>query len=292
MSFKLPHTADTFLPPIIDLVTGTEQTFAYMPQCHQGSLRGSKYGSPKMTDLLIKQYPPLFHAATDIPSFVRAMSLMKNLRHLRIISEGQPHSHRYRRSVVDYALISLRMAVELAPLASLSSLSLLSVHPAAVLYLQPNLGFGTSPGSRKRWSQIRHLTIHMASFPHEVERPTDHFKLLHAYLQSFPRLRRLVFHWEGEKSLSPLSLATEPGLQRSSKSPLKQYGFPRLGDGAGQCDHRHSLHECNFQNITLRAGTWEEALAPLTQLSHNQPRKEKQTDENSVNVPIVLSPGE
>lgn len=112
LTFKIPHTAETFLPPIIDLATGTEQTFVYMPQRHQTFPESPKYGNWQMTDLLVKQYPPLFHAATDVPSFVCAFSTMTNLRHLKINCEGQHPSHRYRRSVVDYALISLRIAVE------------------------------------------------------------------------------------------------------------------------------------------------------------------------------------
>ncbi|OKO90261.1 hypothetical protein PENSUB_13394 [Penicillium subrubescens] len=112
VTFIIAHTAETFLPPVIDAGTGKEQTFVYTPQHQQGPPRSPKYGTWEMTDLLLKQYPPLFHAATDVPSFVRVLSLMKNLRHLRITCEGQPPSHRYRRSVVDYTLISLRIAAE------------------------------------------------------------------------------------------------------------------------------------------------------------------------------------
>jgi hypothetical protein len=202
-----------------------------------------------MTDLLIKQYPPLFHAATDVPSFIRVLSLLHNLRHLRVTCEGQPPSHRYRRSVVDYALISLRIAVEQVPLKCFDSLSLLSVHPAVVLYLQPNLGFGASPASRKRWSQVRHLTIHMESFPYQAGAPTDHFKLLHAYLQSFTALRTLVFHWKGGMGFSPLSLASgalSPKCIQHEVEAVKQTGralfttaetaLPTRGR-AGECRH-------------------------------------------------------
>ncbi|GLI75806.1 hypothetical protein PoHVEF18_004072 [Penicillium ochrochloron] len=264
-----------------------------------------------MTDLLLKQYPPLFHAATDVPSFVRVLSLMKNLRHLRITCEGQPPSHRYRRSVVDYALISLRIAVEQVLLKYLDSLSLLSVHPAAVLYLQPNLGFGASPASRKRWSQIRHLTIHMDSFPYQAGSPTDHFKLLHAYLQSFPELRTLAFHWKGERGLSPVSLASEPCLQNAANKRLRRsdgrHGsqflrplrLPYLQEielvnvimDASQVasfvfDHRKSLHELNFQDIVLRTGTWDEALAPLTRKSGNARWNQYARHERSAEVPM------
>lgn len=196
---------------------GTEQKFIYTPQrCQLGS-NSPRYGSRKMPELLVKQYPPLFHAATNIPSFVQALTMMSGLQHLRISCEGQVPSHRYRRSVVDYALISLRMAIEQAPLKGLHTLSLLSVHQGAVLYLRPAPGFGASPASCKRWIQIRKLTLHISSFGHEPGQPTDHLKLLHAYLGSFPSLRRLFFHWEGERGLSPLSLATEPSLNSAAK---------------------------------------------------------------------------
>jgi len=149
--------------------------------------------------------------------------------------------------------------------------SLLSVHPRVALYLQPDLGFGASPASRKRWSQIRSLTLHMESF-HHPGLLTDHFKLLHVYLQSFPELRRLVFHWRGEKGLSPLSLATEPCLQNKVEAALSQHRpsqqrlslsplrFRPLEEkklanaitNASQIasfvyDHRHSLREFNFR---------------------------------------------
>lgn len=217
MTYKISYNRKTFLPPILDPIMGTEQKFIYTPQrCQLGS-NSPRYGSRKMAELLVKQYPPLFHAATNIPSFVQALTMMSGLQHLRISCEGQVPSHRYRRSVVDYALISLRMATEQAPLKGLHTLSLLSVHQGAVLYLRPAPGFGASPASCKRWIQIRKLTLHISSFGHEPGQPTDHLKLLHAYLGSFPSLRRLVFHWEGERGLSPLSLATEPSLNSAAK---------------------------------------------------------------------------
>ncbi|KAJ5909410.1 hypothetical protein N7504_004053 [Penicillium tannophilum] len=314
ITFKISHTAETFLPPVLDMVAGMEQTFAYMPQGHRTSSKITKYGSREMTKLLVQQYPPLFHASTDVPSFVRALSLMRNLRHLRINCGGQPPSHRYRRSVVDYALISMRIAVERAPLQILESLSLLSVHPGVALYLRPDLSFGASPASRKRWSQIRSLTIHMESFHHHPGLPTDHFKLLHAYLQSFPELRRLVFHWKGERGLSPFSLATESCLQYKIKADLSQHRprqerlllsplrFRHLEEielanaitDASQIasfvyDHRHSLREFNFQNTTLRNGTWDDALAPLAQRRGREPCIEA-FEEDPVNVPIMLTP--
>ncbi|KAJ5206375.1 hypothetical protein N7472_002823 [Penicillium cf. griseofulvum] len=207
------------------------------------------------------------------------------------------------------------MAIEQAPLKRLHTLSLLSVHPGAVLYLNPALGFGASPTSCKRWSQIRKLTVHMASFGHEPGQPTDHLKPLHAYLGSFPSLQRLAFHWEGERGLSPLPFATEPSLNSAAKGkptpsgpqrcalPLRPLKFenPRQMElvnarmDASQVtsfiqEHRSTLREFNFENVVLRSGNWDDALAPLTRLSGSEGWKQCQRDTDTGDVPIVLSP--
>lgn len=119
----------------------------------------------------------------------------------------------------------------------------------------------------------------MTSFGHEPGQPTEHLKLLHAYLGSFPSLQSLVFHWEGERGLSPLSLATEPSLSSAAKGkpsqacpqkcalPLRSLKFQHLQQmelvnatrDASQVasfiqEHRSSLREFNFQNVMLRSG--------------------------------------
>ncbi|KAL1873385.1 hypothetical protein Plec18167_006436 [Paecilomyces lecythidis] len=317
LTFKIPHSQETFLPPLLDPVTGAEQTFVYEPHVHPpatGPARLSvpKYGSWEMTDMLVKQYPPLFHAATNIPSFIHAFTIMYNLEKLRITCEGQARAHRYRRSVVDYALISLRVAIEQSPLKSLRTLSLLPIHPGALLYLRPNMGFGASPASRKRWSQIRKLVIHMDSFPYIRGHPMDHLKLLHSYLQSFPGVKRFSFRWVGKKGPCPLSLATEPCLVGSTKTPsqacpkrctlpmkplrLRNLQYMELENAildASQIssfilDHRHTIREFDFEDVVLRSGTWDDALAPLTRISGNDSWKGKQ--EETMEVPIILSP--
>jgi hypothetical protein len=310
----MPHSPETFLPPVINSITGKEQAFLFAPRGREMAPKIPRYGTWGMTDLLVKQHPPLFHAATDVRAFVRALSSMPHLRHLRINCEDQPPSHRYRRSIVDYALISLRVAVEQAPLSILDRLSLISIHSGEVLYLKPTIGFGASPASRRRWHQICHLTIQMTSFSHEVG-PTDHLKLLHVYLQSFPTLRVLRFHWQGHKGLSPISLATEPWLQRRSDKRVAVRGIPKarvslrplklhtlqemelvnVTIDASQIasfilDHRHSLLEFNLQDINLRTGTWDEALALLTQLSGSDQWKEAQKQRKRDQRPHCLEP--
>src|SRR5436190_14645582 len=90
-SFHMPHTPDTFLAPLLDPVTGEERTFLYEPAVSSSRPSSSnsrpsapKYGTSEMNDLLVKQYPPIFPAATNISSFIRAFDAMPSLRHLRI----------------------------------------------------------------------------------------------------------------------------------------------------------------------------------------------------------------
>ncbi|MCJ1415505.1 hypothetical protein MMC32_001837 [Xylographa parallela] len=316
LTFNMPHGPDTFLPPLLDCVTGEEITFAYEPCCLPARSSAARlsvptYGSWEMTDLLVKQYPPLFHAAANVSSFIRAFSALPNLKHLKISCPGQEAAHRYRRNTVDYALISLRIAVERSPLPDLDTLSLLSIHPGSLLYLNPTMGFGALPNSAKRWRQIRKLAIHMDTIPYSLTSPTDHLKFLHSYLQTFScSVRRLVFRWNGPKGPFPLALGSEPSLTTPSPPlacprrchlALRPLKFARLRFmevenatlDASQVSsfitaHRRSITEFNFEDSNLRTGTWDEALAPLTRISGNERWKKK--SEEVMDVPLVLSP--
>ncbi|KAF7525691.1 hypothetical protein PCG10_004682 [Penicillium crustosum] len=55
-------------------------------------------------------------------------------------------------------------------------------------------------------------------------------------------------------------------------------------------EHRSSLREFNFQNVVLRSGNWDDALAPLTQLSGGEGWRQGQREADTADVPIVLSP--
>ncbi|MCJ1245928.1 hypothetical protein MMC30_003132 [Trapelia coarctata] len=241
LTFNMPHGPETFLPPLLDCVTGEEVTFTYQPYIQPkrssfSRLSAPTYGSWEMTDLLVKQYPPLFHAAANVSSFVRAFSAIPNLSHLKISCPDQEAAHRFRRSTVDYALISLRIAVERSPLPHLDTLSLLPIHPGAVLYLTPTMGFGARPNSQKRWRQIRKLNIRMDALPSvPSSRPTtptavgqgtitmnnDHLKLLHSYLTTFsPTLTHFSFCWLSQTSPpSPISIPTS-ALPKQAPPPL------------------------------------------------------------------------
>ena len=318
LTFTMGHGPETFLPPLINDM-GDEVPFEYTPYCstkHNSSttrLSAPTYGSWEITDLLVKQYPPLFHAAANVPSFIRAISALKELKHLKISCPGQDSAYRYRRSIVDYALISLRIAVERSPLLELSTLSLVTVHPSALRYLNPDVGFGALPNSRRRWRQIRKLAISLDTVPFGSEHATDHLKHLQSYLQLLsPSVRRLTFRWNGpQKGPFPLSLASEPSLANKSSPALAcprrchltlpPLHFPRLRFmevenarlDASQVSsfitaHRRSICEFNFEDSDLRTGTWDEALSPLTRISGSEKWKEK--SEEVMDVPLVLSP--
>ncbi|KAL6713973.1 hypothetical protein ACLMJK_008467 [Lecanora helva] len=314
LKFNIPHSNETFLPPLLDPVTGEECSFIYDPyikSTHDPATRLSipTYGSWELTDMLVKQYPPLFHAAANVPSFIRFFATVPNLKHLKVSTPHQESNQRYRRDIVDYALISLRIAVEKNPLTSLDSLSLLSVHPGVVLYLNPLMGFGATPSSVRRWKQIRNLVIQMDTVT--LGSPTDHLKLLHSYLGLFSTcLKTFGFRWLGLKGPCPLSLSTETELRapspvtacpRTSSVPLRPLKFKRLRVmeventvmdasqvSAFITNHRRTLRDFNFEETRLRNGDWDEALSPLTEISGSESWKEK--TEEVMDVPIMLSP--
>lgn len=316
LKFTIPHSGKTFLPPLVD-TAGVEVAFVYEP--YIGSVKDPvtrhsipTYGSWEMNDLLVKQYPPLFHDAAKVSAFIQAFSAIPNLRHLEVSCPGQPSEERQRRSVVDYALISLRIAVERSNLSHLETLSLSPIHPGAVQYLNPSLGFGVNPRSTKCWRQIRQLTIHMDTI--DSGSPVDHLKLLNSYLQNFaPILTEFCFHWQGlseNKGPCPVSLATESCIQATNGShdchercdlPLPCLRFQKLRDveimnifpDSPQIKrfirkHKFTLESLKLNDVKFRLGDWDDALSPLTEISGSE--KWKETAEEVMDVPLMLSP--
>ena len=293
--FNMPHSKNTSLPPLIDDL-GEGVDFVYEP--YTGSSKKQydfvpPYGTPELYDLLTKHYPTLFHAAANVPSFIRVFASLTNVKHLKVSCPSQDRSEVYMRSAVDYALISLRIAVERNKLVKLDTLSLLSVHPMAPFYLNPLSGFGTRPNSAKPWKQIRNLVIHMDTPP--TCTPADHLKLLHSFLHLFaPRLEEFHFRWQGLNAPWPLSLHNEPTPQNQraaiiyanqTQLDLAPLYMPNLRSSfaeniavdASQIsafveDHhhmtrRHDRCSMDFQKSHLRSGTWDEALAPFGRIS-------------------------
>ncbi|SMY19170.1 unnamed protein product [Zymoseptoria tritici ST99CH_1A5] len=311
LRFNLPHSADTFLPPLIEPDTGAELSFTYTPNLQEASTRRPKYGDLGTTEILTRQYPPIFHAATNVSAFVRAFSAFVNLEHLAVSCLGFDASQRFRRSAVDYALISLRIAVEKDCLNALNTLTLSPIHPGGLIYLAPLLGFGASPRSASRWSRIRNLVIHANSVPanHSDSEP-DQLKLLQTYLRNFQHnLETFDFRWIGQRGRLPLrrpSLSERHGEHpaHARRARIARPGtqtpslvFPKMkcvkieNVSATSHDistfiamHKTTIEELDLEDIDLTHGTWDDALSPLTKRPPRQARSE------SADIPIMLSP--
>lgn len=303
LTFYMPHSDATFLPPLIHPSTGSELSYLYTPHTStESTLTRPKYGNSELGDILTQQYPPLFHASTNVPSFINAVKLLRNLRHLTIKTPGQKAAERYRRDIVDYALMSLRIAVERSKnLLKLTKLSLHQVHPAAFLYLkfQDGPGFGCSPNAGKRWRQIRkmHIAVESWDFYGPSGPGLDQLKIMDDYLRQFTgSLEKLSFAWVGRKGPCPLALAEDPLFETprdqkklfhevtSPMSPLpprpgmkgriqfKKLKYLSVRNSSMHAEqlrglvelHRDTVKEFDFENVVLHnGGNWDEALAPL-----------------------------
>ncbi|KAK5987234.1 hypothetical protein PT974_11358 [Cladobotryum mycophilum] len=297
-TFHFPHSEATFLPPLIHPSTGQEITFLYKPHTSMGSaLTRPKYANTELGEILTQQYPPLFHAATNVPSFINAVKRIPNMRHLTIRCPGQDPSERYRRDIVDYALISMRIAVERAPVTKLNKLSLSSLHPAAFNYLRHVQGIGSVPSAGRRWKQIKKLQISVESWDFYGPSPgMDHLKVMDDYIRNFSEgLEKFTFAWVGSKGPCPIALSgdplfapprsakklfhevTSPNSPLPTRPPRSSIHFPNLrylqirnaAMNSPQLrglitSHQDTVKEFDFKSVVLtNNGSWEEALSPI-----------------------------
>lgn len=298
LTFHFAHSDATFLPPLVHPSTGEEVCFLYTPHTSiDSALTRPKYANSQLGDILTQQYPPLFHAATNVPSFIMAMRHLPNLRHLTVRCPGQNPAERYRRDIVDYALISLRIAVERAAVTKLHKLSL-SLHPSALNYLRHVAGFGSVPSAGRRWKQITKLHLAIESWDFYGASPgLDHLKIIDDYVRTLaPTLEKLSYTWLGRRGPCPVSLSSDLlfAPPRSSKklfhevtspmSPLPCRPFrgpihmPRLKHlqirnaamNAPQlkqliASHKDTVREFDFDNVALTDSNtnsdWHDALA-------------------------------
>lgn len=314
LTFSIPHTAESSLPPLVHPETGEEVNFTYTPQTDVSNARQAKYGDEDITELLAHQYPPLFHAATNVPAFIRALSCFVHLKHLEISCPGSEASfvHQSRRSTVDFALISLRIAIERSYMNALDTLTLSPIHPAGLFSLSPLSSCGATPASAKRWAGIKHLSISTPSSPlsgsPHADQQKDASKHLTSYLSIFqPTLHTLDFAWLGAKGPLPFHKPASPTTspyhspahhhspthlrspnRQPSRTNHRTLNFPLITTlsitnaqtkasalRALAIQHSPTLQSLELTNVELSAGTWEEAFAPLLKT------KTKTTNNNS-----------
>ncbi|GAB7353157.1 hypothetical protein MBLNU459_g3690t1 [Dothideomycetes sp. NU459] len=286
---RLPHTAATQLPPLIDPWTGEEKEFAYVPQIRPSNRSAPKYGDEETTDLLVRQYPPLFHAATNVGAFIRVFAALGNLTRLRVACPNQDDIETGRRSIVDYALVSLRIALERNDLDFLTSLTLAPIHASGVLYLSPLLGFGAEPGGLKTWSRVGELCIEMKTPDLNLHRYPDmagqddtaaHISILRTYIRNFPHLHHLEFCWISGKGPSPLPFCKHSPASSPVGSTTRDNGpgppLPRChpahrspstpDPGKKRLVHLQSLTHLRLENVSTSAAHVREILS--THLKH------------------------
>ena len=316
LNFNVPHSTETVLPPLIEPDTGEELSFTYTPQIEGSSVQRPKYGDLGTTEILTRQWPTLFHAATNVPAFIRAFSAFVNLAHLRISCPGYDSSTANQPTIVDYALISVRIAVERTCLNGLEGLTLSPIHPGGLLYLSPVLGYGATPRSASRWKRIKSLTVSMHRPPHQSSTSeSDQFKLLQTYIRNFQsNITTLKFSWIGAKGPIPMkrprvreartdghpAAAYQVQQDALSRKPMANPSlhFPKLqlaelencqvsagGIRRFAEAHKQTLTELNLEDIKLTSGSWNEALAPLVHLN-TRPRPSA----DLADIPIMLSP--
>lgn len=272
-------------------------SFTYVPQIQEPSTKRPKYGDIGTTAILTRQYPPLFHAATNIPAFVRGLSALINLEHLNVSCPYYDVSQRYRRSVVDYALISLRIAIEKNCLNALDTLTLSPMHPGGLICLSP-LGLGASPKSASRWTRIKNLTVRAVHLPSGgTQTEPEQCKLLRSYFRSFQNLRTFRFGWVGEKGPLPLRQLAPLTSSAECTGNTRRPEFPRLRCieinnvtasatevGSLVYAHGRTIEELDLHDIDLTGGTWDDALAPLTARARHRTVRGETAD-----IPIMLS---
>ncbi|CAK7219520.1 hypothetical protein SCUCBS95973_003843 [Sporothrix curviconia] len=265
LTFSLEHSDATFLPPLLHPQTGREISFLYTPHtCMASVLTRPKYANSELGDILTQQYPPLFHAATNVPSFLNAMKHMPNIRHLSIRCPGQDPKERYRRGIVDYALISLRISIERAPMNKLCKLSLSGVHPAAFNYLRHVPGFGSHPSAARRWRQIRKLYMSVDSWDFYGPSPgLDHLKIIDDYVRNMaPHLEKFSFTWLSDKSSSvhkgpcPIALSGDGLFSPRPEGPKKLFNeVTGPMSPLPPAPRREPMHFPRLRCLTLRNAT-------------------------------------
>ena len=256
LTFSFPHSDATFLPPLIHPTTGHEISFLYHPITSMtAALFRPKFTSTELGQILTEQYPPLFHAASNVPSFINAIRHLPNMRHLTIKTPGQDPKERYRRDCVDYALISLRISLERAPLTKFSKLSLSGVHPTAFNYLRhtPGSGYGVSPSAERRWRQIRKLYISVESwdFYHPTSPGLDHLKIMDEFIRWFaPRLEKFSFTWDGhQKGPCPIALGEDPLFAPAGGKKQRKKLFNELTDSMSPLPERPMRREMDMPRL-------------------------------------------
>ena len=306
--FIFAHTEATYMPPMLDPESRKLVTLIHEPRArHDGGRQGHIFGRKRIDAMALHNYGIILMAAVNIHQFTQALSSMKNLRVLIVSCPGTPMGDPGRRCVVDYALWSLRSAVERAGLQNLRRISLDPIHLAGVQYFLPGaLAVGSVISSRRVWRQVKKISLTVSAWKELASGTPAKYKVqlkfLHQFLEYFNHVEELTFSWTREaRWICPLTLDLLP-----SRNPLmaskpardrfivnRPLTFPNLntlrlenvGMNASDLKSFLSRHTGNFkawflEDVYFVHGSLEEALEPLTVIAKSG-GESKQDDTHS-----------
>lgn len=324
LNLTIPHTDATFLKPVINHA-GEEVKWTWDPEQYLASPpRAPKYGNDEvLSDLLVRQHEPIFHAACKVDRFIQFFSCLPNLKHLIVSCPANPKDTEWtfnRQSAVDHALTSLKLALEKNNLKHLHKLTLYDVHAPGVRYLSPPTGIGAGLESSEFRMRIKSLKIVMR---HPLPKPgrrgqkeadSAYIGLVKTYIRNFTLLEELDFRWAGEKGPCPFPVEVSR-LDAEQEKPLHlaRLAFLRLANVevkmaclrdivALHVGQKQSM-VFDFKHTSTIWGTLAEALEPYhdlqRRLGKKKRNKERRNDpwapreslaSNLGDLPIMLSP--
>ncbi|GAB7343455.1 hypothetical protein MBLNU457_1478t2 [Dothideomycetes sp. NU457] len=285
---------DRVLPPLIDPWTGVENPVVYTPQSNtddvaDSKLRRTKYGDSQTTDLLIRQYPPLFHAATNAAAFRQLLSSLTSLTHLTLSGPDNDYIARSdHRNISDYALVSLRAALEQVHMPYLTRLSMNNLYIGALEHVKP------TKSSLDCWTRIESLDLRLYGAESRQGRPSSgQLQTVCGYFRCFRKVKRLHFNWVGHRGPMPTlqkpsdrqkavrsaesqpyshSMATEQHTDDITFPSLTHLSLFNISASASELSyllqhHASTLRDFQLDTVSLSSGTWDEALAPLVNLT-------------------------
>ncbi|KAF8475784.1 hypothetical protein BDZ91DRAFT_649855 [Kalaharituber pfeilii] len=287
--FVFPHTEETYMWPMLDPQSGKLVNLVFKPGARLGERKnGAIFGSKRMDELVLQKYGILMRAAVDTGSFVEALRMMPNVTKIIVSCPGMPIGEPGRRSIVDYALWSLRIAIERSGPQGLRSLHLDPVHMTGLQYFLPGaMALGSKIDGHKAWTNIRSLTLNISAWRPLAKagngsRYITNLKFLHQYMEYFKFVRKLKFAWTPEaRGVCPLTLDKllyPPGnsIQHQWAGPNRALNFNKLcklkltnvaADAAALkaflFRHVSTFKRWSLDGVYFVNGTLDDALPPV-----------------------------
>ena len=276
------------MPPMLDPETKELISFVYEPNGDRKNT--SIFGNKMMDRLALNNYGIILMSALDSRQFTKCLSTMRNLRSIIISCPGIPLGEPGRRCIVDFALLSLRTAIEESRPPSLRAIRFDPVHLSGLQHFMPGEfpPMGATADNPRVWNQIKKLILNISAWaPLARGQGTQleywtHMKLLHQFLENFATVKSLGFKWTREsRGICPFTLDTipymlpnEPGepsvmvVRPLTFSKLHNLRLENVAVDSSALKsflsrHTTAFRQWNLEDVYFASGTLEDALKPL-----------------------------